>query len=202
MAAISSEADLRALHAAPKERTLRKQLDHLDRHCRRFIELSPFVVMATANAEGRLDATPRGGEPGFVTVADERTLLLPDRRGNNRLDSLTNLTEHPEVGLLFMIPGIDESLRVNGAVELRTDADLVEPFRVGRSAPTVVLRIAVREAYLHCGKAMMRSRLWSQEAQVERSALPTLGVMLREQTGVGPAESQAQMLARYRNELY
>ena len=201
MAAISSEADLRALHAAPKERTLRKQLDHLDRHCRRFIELSPFVVMATADAEGHMDATPRGGDPGFVTVADERTLLFPDRRGNNRLDSLTNLTEHPEVGLLFMIPGIDESLRVNGAVELRTDADLVEPFRVGRSVPTVVLRIAVREAYLHCGKAMMRSRLWSREAQVERSALPTLGVMLREQTGLGPAESQGQMLARYRNEL-
>jgi PPOX class probable FMN-dependent enzyme len=202
MAAISSEADLRALHAPPKERTVRKQLDHLDRHCRRFIELSPFVVMATADAGGRLDATPRGGEPGFVTVADERTLLLPDRRGNNRLDSLTNLTEHPEIGLLFMIPGFDESLRVNGAVELRTDAHLVEPFRVGRSAPAVVLRITVREAYLHCGKAMMRSRLWSQEALVERSELPTLGVMLREQTGVGRAESQAEMLARYRTELY
>jgi uncharacterized protein len=202
MAAISSEPDLRALHAAPKQRTLRKQLDHLDRHCRRVIALSPFVVMATADAQGRLDATPRGGEPGFVTVVDERTLLLPDRRGNNRLDSLANLTEHPEIGLLFMIPGIDEPLRVNGAVELRTDADLVERFRVGRSAPTVVLRITVREAYLHCGKAMMRSRLWSQEAQVERSELPTLGAMLREQTGVGRAESQAQMVARYRNELY
>jgi PPOX class probable FMN-dependent enzyme len=202
MAAITSEADLRALHAPPKERTLRKQLDHLDRHCRRFIELAPFVVMATADAEGRLDATPRGGEPGFVTVADEHTLLLPDRRGNNRLDSLTNLTEHPEVGLLFLIPGIDESLRVNGAVELRTDAELVEPFRVGRSTPAVVLRVTVREAYLHCGKAMMRSRLWSQDAQVERSELPPLGVMLREQTRMGAAESQAQMLARYRNELY
>jgi uncharacterized protein len=201
MAAISSEADLRGLHAAPKKRTLLKQLDHLDRHCRRFVELSPFVVMATADAQGRLDATPRGGAPGFVIVEDDRTLLLPDRRGNNRLDSLANLTEHPEIGLLFLIPGIDESLRVNGAVELRTDADLVEPFRVGGSAPTVVLRITVREAYLHCGKAMMRSRLWSHEAQVERSELPTLGAMLREQTGVGPAESQAQMLARYRTEL-
>jgi uncharacterized protein len=202
MAAITSEAALRALHTPPKERTLRKQLDRLDRHCRRFIELSPFVVMATADAEGRLDATPRGGEPGFVTVADERTLLLPDRRGNNRLDSLSNLTEHPEVGLLFMIPGVAESLRVNGAVELRTDADLVERFRVGRSAPAVVLRVTVREAYLHCGKAMMRSRLWSQEAHTDRSELPTLGVMLREQTGVGRAESQSEMLARYRNELY
>jgi PPOX class probable FMN-dependent enzyme len=202
VAAITSEAALRALHTPPKERTLRKQLDRLDRHCRRFIELSPFVVMATADAEGRLDATPRGGEPGFVTVADERTLLLPDRRGNNRLDSLTNLTEHPEVGLLFIIPGVDESLRVNGAVELRTDADLVERFRIGRSTPAVVLRVTVREAYLHCGKAMMRSRLWSAEALTDRSELPTLGVMLREQTGVGRAESQAEMLARYRNELY
>jgi uncharacterized protein len=202
VAAITSEADLRALHAPPKERTVRKQLDRLDRHCRRFIGLSPFVVMATADAEGRLDATPRGGEPGFVTVADERTLLLPDRRGNNRLDSLTNLTEHPEIGLLFMIPGVDETLRVNGTVELRTDAELVEPFRVGRAAPAVVLRITVREAYLHCGKAMMRSRLWSPGARIDRSELPTLGAMLREQTGTGPAESQAEMLARYRNELY
>jgi uncharacterized protein len=202
MAAITSEADLRALHPPPKERTLRKQLDRLDHHCRRFIELAPFVVMATADAEGRLDATPRGGEPGFVTVADERTLLLPDRRGNNRLDSLSNLTERPEIGLLFVIPGVDESLRVNGAVELRTDAELVEPFRVGRSAPTIVLRITVREAYLHCGKAMMRSRLWSPEAQTDRSELPTLGAMLREQTRVGRAESQTEMLARYRNELY
>jgi hypothetical protein len=202
VAAITSESDLRALHAPPKERTLRKQLDRIDRHCRRFIELSPFVVMATADAEGRMDATPRGGGQGFVTVADERTLLLPDRRGNNRLDSLSNLTEHPEIGLLFMIPGVDESLRVNGTVELRTDADLVESFRVGRSAPAVVLRITVREAYLHCGKAMMRSRLWSPEAKVDRSELPTLGAMLREQTGVGPAESQSDMVARYRNELY
>jgi PPOX class probable FMN-dependent enzyme len=202
VAQITSGADLRALHPPPKERTLRKQLDRLDRHCRRFIELSPFVVMATADGEGRLDATPRGGEPGFVTVVDEHTLLLPDRRGNNRLDSLANLTEHPEIGLLFMIPGVDESLRVNGAVELRTDPELVEPFRVGRSAPSVVLRITVREAYLHCGKAMMRSRLWSQEAQVERCELPTLGAMLREQTGVGPAESQAEMVARYRTELH
>jgi predicted pyridoxine 5'-phosphate oxidase superfamily flavin-nucleotide-binding protein len=141
MAAISSETELRALHPAPKERTLRKQLDRLDRHCRRFIELAPFVVMATADAEGHMDATPRGGGPGFVKVADERTLLLPDRPGNNRLDSLSNLTEHPEIGLLFMIPGVDETLRVNGAVELRTDADLAEPFRIGRRAPAVVLRI-------------------------------------------------------------
>src|SRR5690348_17011783 len=124
VSAITTEEALRALHHPPKDRTVRKQLDHLDRHCRRFIELSPFVVLATGGAEGRLDASPRGGEPGFVEVADDRTLHLPDRPGNNRLDSLTNLTERAEVGLLFMIPGVDETLRVNGAAELRTDPEL------------------------------------------------------------------------------
>ena len=149
-----------------------------------------------------MDATPRGGDPGFVTVADERTLLLPDRPGNNRLDSLSNLTEHPEIGLLFMIPGVDETLRVNGTVELRTDAELAEPFRVGRRPPAVVLRITVREAYLHCGKALMRSHLWDAQAQIDRSELPTLGLMLRDQVGSGKAESQAEMVERYRGELY
>ena len=202
MAEITSEAELRALHTPPKERTLLKQLDRLDPHCRRFIELAPFVVMATADAEGRMDATPRGGDPGFVVVADDRTLLLPDRPGNNRLDSLTNLTEHPEIGLLFMIPGVDETLRVNGSVELRTDPEIVEPFRVGRRTPAVVLRITVREAYLHCAKALMRSRLWDPKAQIERAELPTLGAMLRDQIGSGPVESQAEMVTRYREELY
>jgi len=202
VAEITSEAELRALHTPPKERTLLKQLDRLDPHCRRFIELAPFVVMATADAEGRMDATPRGGDPGFVVVADDRTLLLPDRPGNNRLDSLTNLTEHPEIGLLFMIPGVDETLRVNGSVELRTDPEIVEPFRVGRRTPAVVLRITVREAYLHCAKALMRSRLWDPKVQIERAELPTLGAMLRDQIGSGPVESQAEMVTRYREELY
>jgi len=202
VAEITSEAELRALHTPPKERTLLKQLDRLDPHCRRFIELAPFVVMATADAEGRMDATPRGGDPGFVVVADDRTLLLPDRPGNNRLDSLTNLTEHPEIGLLFMIPGVDETLRVNGSVELRPDPEIVEPFRVGRRTPAVVLRITVREAYLHCAKALMRSRLWDPKVQIERAELPTLGAMLRDQIGSGPVESQAEMVTRYREELY
>ena len=158
MASIASESGLRALHSAPTGRAVRKELDRLDRHCRRFIALSPFLVMATADADGRLDATPRGGDPGFVEVADDRTLLLPDRPGNNRLDSLTNLTERPDVGLLFMIPGVDETLRVNGAAELRTDPDLVQRFQVGRRPPAIVLQITVRQAYLHCAKALMRSR--------------------------------------------
>jgi uncharacterized protein len=202
MAAITTQDALRALHRAPKERTLRKQLDHLDRHCRRFVQLSPFVVVATADAQGWIDASPRGGDPGFVEVADDRTLLLPDRPGNNRLDSLTNLTERPEVGLLFMIPGVDETLRVNGAAELRTDPETTARFQAGSRPPAIVLRISVREAYLHCAKALMRSRLWLPDSRVDRTQLPTMGQMLRDQTGSGPVETQTAMVARYRTELY
>jgi PPOX class probable FMN-dependent enzyme len=202
MASIASESELRALHSAPTERAVRKELDRLDRHCRRFIALSPFLVMATADANGRLDATPRGGDPGFVEVADDRTLLLPDRPGNNRLDSLTNLTERPDVGLLFMIPGVDETLRVNGAAELRTDPDLVQRFQVGRRPPAIVLQITVRQAYLHCAKALMRSRLWDPAARIDRAELPTMGEMMRDHAGSGTPESQAAMVERYREQLY
>lgn len=202
MSAITTEEALRALHRPPKDRAVRKQLDRLDGHCRRFVSLSPFVVMATADAEGRVDASPRGGDPGFVEVADDRTLLLPDRPGNNRLDSLTNLTERPEVGLLFMIPGVDETLRVNGVAELSTDPELTGRFQAGTRPPAVILRITVREAYLHCAKALMRSRLWDPAAQIDRTALPTMGQMMRDQAGSGPDESQTEMVARYRTELY
>ncbi len=202
MASIASESELRALHSAPTERAVRKELDRLDRHCRRFIALSPFLVMATADGDGRLDATPRGGDPGFVEVADDRTLLLPDRPGNNRLDSLANLTERPDVGLLFMIPGVDETLRVNGAAELRTDPDLVQRFQVGRRPPAIVLQITVRQAYLHCAKALMRSRLWDPAARIDRAELPTMGEMMRDHAGSGTPESQAAMVERYREQLY
>jgi uncharacterized protein len=202
MAAITTESGLRELYATPTERARRKELDRLDRHCRRFVELSPFLVLATADRDGRMDATPRGGDPGFVAVPDERTLLVPDRPGNNRLDSLANLTERPEVGLLFLIPGVDETLRVNGTAELRDDPDLVERFAVSGRAPKLVVCVTVRQAYLHCAKALMRSRLWDPEVRIERSQLPTMGEMLRDQLGSGEPESQAAMLERYRDELY
>ena len=202
MAAITTEAELRALYAAPAERALRKELDHLDRHCRRFIAYSPFAVLATADAEGRQDATPRGGAPGFVQVADDHTLLLPDRPGNNRLDSLANLTQRPEVGLLFMVPGVDETLRVNGTAELRDDPDLTGRFAASGRSPRIVIQITVREAYLHCAKALMRSRLWDPDVQIERTELPTMGQMVRDQIGSGNVETQAEMVERYRDQLY
>ena len=199
---VRTNEELRQRYAEPRERSLRKQLDHLDPHCCRFVELSPFCVLATCGPDGLPDATPRGGEPGFVHVLDERTLLLPDRPGNNRLDSLSNLTANPGVGLLFFVPGVDETLRVNGTAELRDEPELVGRFDRQGKLPATVLVVSVREAYLHCAKALMRSRLWDAEAQVERSTLPSLGEMLRDQLGLAEAETQDEMVARYRQSLY
>jgi uncharacterized protein len=199
---VTTLESLRALYPAPKERAVRKQLDHLDVHCRRFIGLSPFVVLASAGADGALDASPRGGTPGFVKAPDEHTLLIPDAPGNHRLDTLENIVATGRLGLLFMIPGVDETLRVNGTAELSTDPVLIEQVADERRHPVVVIQVQVEQAYLHCAKAFMRSRLWSLEAQVERSALPTMGRMLSEQTGLaGAEETQEQMLARYQADL-
>ena len=195
---------LRELYPAPNERAVRKQLDHLDVHCRRFIELSPFLVMASvaAGTDGPLDASPRGGAPGFVKALDATTLLVPDAPGNNRLDSLSNIVATERVGLLFLVPGIDETLRVNGAAQVSDDPALLALFTGERHPPRVVIRVAVQQAYLHCAKAFMRSQLWSAAAQVERSTLPTIGRMINDQIGLTtPAETQDEMLARYARDL-
>ncbi len=203
MPTITSLDQLRSVYAPATERALKKQLPQLDRHCRSFIALSPYVVLCTSDAEGNLDASPRGGGAGFCKVADDRTLLLPDRPGNNRLDSFSNIIGTGRVGLLFFVPGVDEMLRVNGTAELRTDEALRAQCVEQGKAPAVVVTVAVREAYLHCAKSIMRAGLWKAENQVPRSVLPSLGEMIRDQTGtVATAESQAQMVERYKAQLY
>jgi len=179
-----------------------KDIGRIDAHMGRFIALSPICLVATADASGKQDVTPRGDAPGFVTVEDDRTLLIPDRPGNNRLDSLTNILAHPGIGLLFLIPGMDETLRVNGTAEILDDADLTARFAIAGKLPKTVLRVAVREAYLHCAKALMRSRLWDPAVQIDRSTLPSMGEMMRDQIGLATAETQAEMLERYRATLY
>jgi len=202
MADISSIEALRALYREPLEKSVRKQLTRLDVHCRSFISLAPFLVMASADADGRADASPRGGDPGFVKVLDERTVLIPDAPGNNRLDSLQNLIGRPGVGLLFMIPGVDETLRINGRATLRTDAALVDLCANERRRPPLVIAVEVQEAYLHCAKALMRSKLWDPNAKQERSVLPSMGQMLKDQAGLaGEAESNEAMRARYQADL-
>jgi uncharacterized protein len=193
---------LRSTYPAPKQRALAKQLARLDVHCRRFIELAPFLVLATVGRDGRVDASPRGGAPGFVEVIDAHTLYLPDAFGNNRLDSFSNIVHTGQVGLIFFVPGVDETLRVNGRARLRDEADIRARFPHERHPPRVVVEVTVEEAYLHCAKALMRSRLWAPESRVERGVLPTMGQMLKDQTASPePVESQEQMLARYANEL-
>lgn len=202
MAQIETEAELRQLYGWPGGRSRDKVLDRLDGHCRRFIALSPFVLIATADAAGRADVSPRGDAPGFVAATEDH-LLVPDRPGNNRLDSLVNILATGRVGLLFLIPGVDETLRVNGRAAIHDDADLCGRFAVDGRTPRTVLRVAVEEAFLHCAKAFMRSRLWAAQTQVPRTALPTMGEMLRDQIGQGgAAESQEDMVRRYLEVLY
>lgn len=193
---------LRALYPAPRERALRKQLTALDAHCRRFIELSPFVVVASSSSDRAMDASPRGGPPGFIKVLGERTLLIPDAPGNNRLDTLENIIATGTVGLLFMVPGIDETLRVNGAARLSCEAAHLQVFAAEKRCPRLVVEVSVAEAYLHCAKAFMRSALWQASSLVPRSVLPTMGQMIIQQTGIeAPAESHEEMVARYAADL-
>ena len=199
---IDSKETLRALYPPAKERSVKKQLARLDKHCLRFIELSPFVVLASGSKEGHFDASPRGGDPGFVKAPDNATLLIPDAPGNNRLDTLENIIGSGRIGLLFLIPGVDETLRVNGSAHLSDDAELLRKFSSEKRTPKLIIEVKVEDVYLHCAKALMRSKLWSAESQVERALLPTMGQMLNEQTGIHtPPETREQMVERYKPEL-
>ena len=199
---IESKEALRALYPPAKDRSVKKQLARLDKHCLRFIGLSPFVVLASGGKEGHFDASPRGGEPGFVKAPDSGTLLIPDAPGNNRLDTLENIIGSGRIGLLFLIPGVDETLRVNGRARLSDDPETLRGFSNEKRTPKLVIEVKVEDVYLHCAKALMRSRLWSADGQVERAVLPTMGQMLNEQTGIqAPAETREQMVERYRADL-
>ena len=193
---------LREHYAEPKERAVRKEIRALDVHCRRFIGLSPFLILATSDKNHNMDASPRGGAPGFVKVTADGAVLIPDAPGNNRLDSFANILATRKVGLLFLIPGLDETLRVNGSAVLsRADADIAL-CTDERRAPKLVIRVAVEAVYLHCAKAFMRSKLWDASTHVDRSMLPTIGQMLNEQTGLQvPNESREEMARRYAPDL-
>ncbi len=204
---IGDETTLRALYGAPNPLALKKELDHLDRNCRRFIELSPFLCLATSGADGRADNSPRGDAPGFVAIEDDKTLLIPDRPGNNRIDSLANIVHRPEVGLLFFIPGFTETLRLNGRAKLSNAPDLLNRLAMDGRLPRLVVIITVDEVFLQCSKALIRSRLWSEEARIDRKELPTLGRMIAD---VVDAKASAATVEGYddlidrnaRDELY
>ena len=179
MAAIREEPELRALLGEPAVVVRAKVADRLNDLTRRFVDLSPFVLLATSAPDGTCDVSPRGDPPGFVRVLDERTLLLPDRPGNRLADSLRNVLRNPHVGLLFLVPGVGDTLRVNGRATLVTDEDLLAPCAVEGKVPKLGLRIEVDEVFTHCSKAFLRARLWDPETFVDRSELPSSGEVHR-----------------------
>lgn len=181
-AVVTDDAELRGLIAPPGELVLRKQLATLDDHCRAFIGASPFVLVASADARGRCDVSPRGDAPGFVQVYDETTLVIPDRPGNRRLDTLRNILANPQLGLLFLIPGVEETLRVNGRACLVRDEAVLERCVVQGKRPTLAVAVEVQEVFFHCAKAFKRSRLWQPEHWPAGSPLPSLGRVLMDQT--------------------
>ncbi|MGE8676302.1 MAG: pyridoxamine 5'-phosphate oxidase family protein [Achromobacter kerstersii] len=178
---ITDAAALQALYGAPGEASLKKEVDHVHPHYRAFIEAAPFAVLATSGPGG-LDASPRGDPAGFVVVEDEKTLLLPDRRGNNRVDSLQNVLADPRVALLFLIPGVGETLRVNGTARISVDPALLARFEMDGKLPRSVLIVDVQTVYFQCSRALLRSRLWDASTQVPRSALPSVGRVLSDLT--------------------
>lgn len=199
---IESEEALRALYGFPKGRAKDKLLSALEKHSINFIERSPFVTVSTYSDSGKADCSPRGGAPGFIKVFDSTCIVIPDSKGNNRLDSLVNILQTGSLGCLFLIPGVDETLRVNGTARLSTDAKYLSLFSSERNPPKTCIELTVQEVFLHCAKALMRSNLWSPESRIDRSSLPTMGAMLNDQLSVNDAvESQEEMVKRYRQDL-
>jgi len=199
---ISDEESLRALYPKPMLRATGKVLRALDKYCRRIISLSPFCIVATQGPNGA-DVSPRGDAPGFVRVLDDLMLLLPDRIGNNRLDTMTNLLVNPRIGLLFLVPGMNETLRVNGTARITDDVQLLAPSAVKERTPQVGIVITIEEALLHCAKALVRSSLWDASRHIDRSILPSYAQMLLEHVhGLTQEENERQSRIMAERGLY
>jgi hypothetical protein len=195
-------SDLTSIYSQPSPRVIAKARPEIDAYAKKFIAMSPFCVLATSGSDGSVDASPRGGNPGFVHVSGPKRILMPDRSGNNRIDSFRNIVEGSGfVQLIFFVPGIDETLRVSGKGKLSAEPDLLASMEEFGKLPRAALSIDVHEAYFHCGKALMRARLWSKEAQVERSVLPSVTEIIHDQTKLGEPDTQAEVEARYRTQL-
>jgi PPOX class probable FMN-dependent enzyme len=200
---ITTVEELEALYGSPSGPALIKEIDYISEHYRSFIEKAPFVVIATSGPEG-LDCSPRGDPAGFVRVLDRKRVLIPDRRGNNRIDSLRNLVSDPRISLLFLIPGVNETLRINGRARIIVDPALAASFAINGKVPQTLLEVTADRIYYQCAKALMRSRLWSSEAQTPRSALPSSGQILQEITnsGIDATEHDRHAPERLKQTIY
>lgn len=203
---IGTHDELRSIYKTPEANagSIRKELRKLDGHCRSFIARSPFVLIGSSDGRGNADVTPKGDRPGFVAILDDSTIAIPDRPGNNRLDTLENIILNPAVGLLFLIPGMNETLRVNGEAGITTDQALRERLAVDGKLPQSVVVVTVKAAYMHCAKAFMRSDLWKPESWPDRASLPTLGQILRDQMAVDQSavETDRRLVEAYKQTMW
>jgi PPOX class probable FMN-dependent enzyme len=202
---VTTEAELRALIGEPSTLALAKELGALDVHCRDFIARAPFLLLATSNAAGRCDVSPKGDGPGFVLVLDEHRLLIPDRPGNKRLDGMRNLLENPHVGLIFLVPGVEETLRVNGRAWIVRDEDLLARCEVRGKVPSLGIGVEVEEAFIHCAKAFKRSGLWEPARWPDLNGLASPAEMLHDQTrppGVTVEDMHRVLQESYTQRLY
>ena len=202
---ISSIEQLRAIYGMPRPLPAKAKSDRLDDLCRRFIALSPFLVISSADAEGRQDCSPRGDAPGFVMVLDDRTIAIPDRPGNNKVENLSNLVARPNIGLLFIIPGHEETLRLNGTARIVRDAALLARACVDGKPPKSLIVVDVAEVYPHCGKAFRRARLWDEGARPAKGVVPSLASIALKMAGLGHenlAEVEARTERSYITDLY
>ncbi len=198
---IGSHDELRTIYKTPRptDAPIRKELKRLDGHCRSFIAKSPFVLIGSSDASGNADVTPKGDRPGFAVILDDTTIVIPDRPGNNRLDTLENILVNPAIGLLFLIPGMNETLRVNGEARITVDQGLREKLAVDGKLPISVIVVHVKAAYMQCAKAFMRSELWRPESWLDRSTLPTLGTILHDQLALADSADETD---RWLDESY
>ncbi|WP_299977403.1 pyridoxamine 5'-phosphate oxidase family protein [uncultured Pseudoteredinibacter sp.] len=199
---IQTEEELREIYGFPAGRAKDKQLAGLEKHAINFIAHSPFMLLSTNNAVGELDCSPRGGSPGFVYVKDENCILIPDAKGNNRIDSLVNIVETQRAGCLFLIPGVDETLRVNGRANISADQSYLSYFEDQAKPAISCIVLQVEEVFLHCAKALMRSRLWDAVSQIKRDEFPTMAQMMKDQLRLeGEPETQRDMIQRYMKDI-
>jgi hypothetical protein len=199
---ISSVKQLRELYSQPSDRAKKKVLNALEKHAIHFITTSPFLTIATFDKDHTIDTSPRGGAPGFVKIIDQQTIAIPDFSGNNRLDSLTNIIETGRFASLFFIPGIDETLRLNGTAYISTNSEHLQLFTEERKVPKSCIVVQIEEVFLHCAKAFMRSNFWDKKAQIESNSFPSMGRMLKDQLGGNEAaESREHMIRRYQKDL-
>ncbi|MGE0734711.1 MAG: MSMEG_1061 family FMN-dependent PPOX-type flavoprotein [Alphaproteobacteria bacterium] len=202
---ITSEAELRAVYGETKKLAAAAKTDRLDELCRRFIALSPFVCIGSCDADGRQDVSPRGDRPGFVRVLDERTLAIPDRPGNNKLETLCNILVNPQVAILFVIPGHDETLRIFGRARISRDPNLLAPAAVDGKQPNSVILVEIDQIYPHCGKAFRRARMWDAAARPDRQSVPSLAAIALTMAGIKDRkveDVEAQVQKSYVTDLY